>query len=151
MRELKATFDAIDMIVKSCDIDYGELKEKPIDASLLSEYSNQRIVNSFLFNFIKIQDKIGAKLFKKILYALKEIDDFSVPMKDVLHILEKLNIIRTADDWERLREVRNALAHEYPMDIPERLENIALALRGYEIIRDIYGDLKKYAVAENIV
>ena len=151
MRELKAAFDAIEMLLKSCDIDYDELKRSNIDESFLSDYSNQRIVNSFLFNFIKIQNKIGAKLFKKILFALKEIDDFSVPMKDVLHILEKLNIIREADDWERLREVRNALAHEYPMDISERIENIALALRGYEIIRDIYQDLKKYSIANEIV
>ena len=41
---------------------------------VFDDYSNVRVVNSFLFDFLKIQDKIGTKLFKKILYVAKEID-----------------------------------------------------------------------------
>jgi hypothetical protein len=71
-------------------------------------------------------------------------------MVDVLHILEKLDILENMDDWERLRELRNALSHEYPLDIQERVENIGLALTGYEKLRKIYFRLKQYCLAKGL-
>jgi len=142
MSELTEVFKTIDLLLKSCEIDYLELKKHKIDELFFTDYGNQRIINSFLFNFIKIQDKIGAKLFKKVLYSQKEIDDESLPMKDVLNLLEKLRIIDSSDSWEKLREIRNALTHEYPFDIEERIENIKLALGGYDTLRTIYHNLK---------
>ncbi len=144
MQELKDIFSTIDQLIQSCDRDYVELKAKDINDSLFNDFYNQRLVNSFLFSFIKIQDKIGAKLFKKILYELKEIDNLSVSMKDILNILEKLEIIDNTDDWDRLREIRNGLAHEYPSDIQERVDNVQLSLQGYELVKDIYNRLKQY-------
>jgi hypothetical protein len=151
MQELKDIFSTIDQLIQSCDLDYVELEAINIDDSLFNEYYNQRLVNSFLFSFIKIQDKIGTKLFKKILYELKEIDNLSVPMKDILNILEKLEIINNTDDWDRLREIRNNLAHEYPSDIQERVDNVQFSLQGYELIKDIYNNLKKYCEINSII
>ena len=142
MSELTEVFKTIDLLLKSCEIDYLELKNHKIDELFFADYGNQRIINSFLFNFIKIQDKIGAKLFKKVLYSQKEIDDESLPMKDVLNLLEKLKILDHSDNWERLREIRNALTHEYPFDIIERIENIKLAMDGYDTLTAIYQKLK---------
>jgi hypothetical protein len=150
VQELKGVFESIDQMIKSCDIDFTELNSKEINETLFANYPEQRLVNSFLFNFQKIQDRIGAKLFKRVLYILKETDDFSLPMVDVLHILEKLDILENMDDWERLRELRNALSHEYPLDIQERVENIGLALTGYEKLRKIYFRLKQYCLAKGL-
>ncbi|NWF66334.1 MAG: hypothetical protein HXX81_02585 [Campylobacterales bacterium] len=127
-----------------CDIDYLELKSKEIDEKFFEDYLNQRIVNSFLFNFSKIQDKIGAKLFKKVLYVQKEIDSENTNMRDVLNLLEKLEVIESATDWDRVREIRNILSHGYPFSLLERIENIHLAMDGYEIIKKIYLNLKSY-------
>jgi hypothetical protein len=107
-------------------------------------------VNSFLFNYIKIQDKIGAKLFRTLLLELKEIDNLSIPMIDILHILEKLNILTDTDQWERLREIRNLIAHEYPSDISECIENIQLALKGYVILKTLFNNIKDYAASKNL-
>lgn len=126
---------------KSADIDFEELKTKEITTDFFDDYNNTRLVNSFLFNFSKLQDKIGAKLFRKSLYESKEIDDVYLPMIDVLNILEKLDIIEDANNWDELREIRNAIAHEYPFHIDERVENIKLALKGYEILKEIYANL----------
>ncbi len=65
---LKPLFDSLDCLFKSCEIDYVLLKEQTLSEPWLSNYSNQRIVNSFLFNYIKIQDKLGASLFRKLLF-----------------------------------------------------------------------------------
>ena len=139
--ELKELFILIDNLFKSCEIDYKELKQKDINEKFFNEYSSVRIINSFLFNYSKIQDKIGAKLFRKFLYVINEIDTLDTPMVDVLNILEKLDILKK-DEWESLREIRNSLIHEYPYNIQERVENIKLALNGYESLKQIYKNIK---------
>ena len=140
---LEAMFLNIDTMMKSCFIDFNELEKSDIDEHFFEEYSNTRIVNSFLFNFGKLQDKIGAKLFKQVLYELREIDEFSLTMIDVLHKLEALTIIDSIEQWDKLREIRNILAHEYPFDIEERVENISLAMDGFIILEKIYMRLKE--------
>lgn len=130
MSEKEEIFKIIDVMMINCQIDYDELKSQEIDKNFFKDYQNTRIVNSFLFSYSKIQDKIGAKLFRKVLYEPKEIDDENMPMKDILNLLEKLSILQKASDWDRLRGIRNNLAHEHPFDIEERIENIHLALRG---------------------
>ena len=145
---LEAMFLNIDTMMKSCLIDFNELTETDIDAYFFEEYGNTRIVNSFLFNFGKLQDKIGAKLFKQVLYELREIDDFSLSMIDTLHKLEELRVIENIEQWDKLREIRNILAHEYPFDIEERIENIALAMDGFLMLEKIYLALKKNIILE---
>ena len=142
MNELKEIFNMCDVMFVNADIDYDELTSTDITEKFFEDYNNTRIVNSFLFNFSKLQDKIGAKLFKKALYELKEIDGYSVAMIDVLNKLEKLEIVDDSNAWDRLREIRNILAHEYPLDIDERVENIQLALDGYRELKKIYLKLK---------
>ena len=142
MERLSYLLETIDALFKSCDIDYAALSELDRDATLFTDYEKQRIVNSFLFNYMKLQDKIGAKLFKSILFELREIDDDTIPMKDVLNRLEKLGLIEQASQWDTLREIRNAIAHEYPLDMEERLENIAIAMNGYISLKQMYLNLK---------
>jgi len=129
---------------KNAQIDYTLLKQQKIDNHFFADYNHTRIVNSFLFNFGKLQDKIGAKLFKQVFYDMKEIDSFSLSMIDVLNLLEKHEILQNIEQWERLREIRNILAHEYPFDIEERIENIYLALEGFDELQHIYSHLKTY-------
>ncbi len=143
MNELKEIFNMCDVMFANADIDYNELISTNITETFFEDYNNTRVVNSFLFNFSKLQDKIGAKLFKKALYELKEIDSYSIAMIDVLNRLEKLEIVEDSSEWDSLREIRNILAHEYPLDIDERVENIALALDGYKQLKKIYIKLKE--------
>lgn len=128
-------------IAKNARIDYEELQRHTIDEEFFQNYENVRIVNSFLFNFSKLQDKIGAKLFRQALYAMQEINDMNLPMVEVLSILEKLDVLQM-HEWQKLREIRNILAHEYPYDVQERIENIQLALEGFVILEKIFERLK---------
>ena len=143
MEELNTIFESCDRLFVQADIDYRDIKKIGLSEDFFDDYHSIRIVNSFLFNFAKLQDKIGAKLFKKILYELKEIDSYSIPMIDVLNKLEKLKIIDSTLKWDRLREIRNILSHEYPLNTTERIENIELALDGYLLLKDIYDNIKK--------
>jgi len=142
---LRSIFETLEQLFGSCENDYALLKGQTLSAAWLGNYSNQRVVNSFLFNYIKIQDKLGAGLFRKLLFSLREIDNENIPMIDILNLLEKLEIIASVQEWDQLREIRNAIAHEYPSDIEERLENIALALRGYEQLKSLFANIRQYA------
>ena len=141
---LKTMFLAIDTMFKNAQIDYALLKKQKIDMHFFDDYNQTRIVNSFLFNFGKLQDKIGAKLFKQVFYDMKEIDSFSLSMLDILNLLEKYEILQNIEQWDKLREIRNILSHEYPFDIQERIENIDLALEGFNELKHIYDNLKNY-------
>ena len=77
MNELQEIFNMCDVMFANADIDYNELISTDITQVFFEDYNNTRVVNSFLFNFSKLQDKIDAKLFKKVLYELKEIDSIS--------------------------------------------------------------------------
>lgn len=141
---LSVQFAMLDQLFHSCQQDYDLLACATLDANWLSSYDHQRIVNSFLFNYIKIQDKLGAKLFRTLLYELREVSDDSMPMIDVLNLLEKLRIVDDAQSWDRLREIRNAIAHDYPMSVQERLEMIGLAIQGYDLLRQTYQRIRDY-------
>jgi len=82
------------------------------------------------------------KFFKELLYELREIDSFSVPMIDVIHHLEKLNIVDNLDEWDTLREIRNTLTHEYAMEFDDRIENIKRAIWAYKELRTIFKKTK---------
>ena len=142
MEELKELFKLIDKILQNAVIDYNELLRYEIDTDFLEDVQNRRLANSFLFYFSKIQDKIGAKLFKKVLYELGEIDSFIIPFRDVLDILEKLEIIET-DKWLLIREIRNELSHDYPFNIEDSVENLKLAIKFFPQILEIYNKLKE--------
>ncbi len=148
---LKPIFESLEGLFNSCEIDYALLKEQTLNEAWFKDYSNQRIVNSFLFNYIKIQDKLGASLFRKLLFSLREINNENLSMIDILNLLEKLEIIQSVAEWDRLREIRNVIAHEYPSDIEERLENMALALSGYEQIKRLYANIKQYAQLKGVM
>jgi AAA+ ATPase superfamily predicted ATPase len=148
---LKSIFETLEQLFGSCEMDYALLKDQTLNAAWLGDYSNQRVVNSFLFNYIKIQDKLGASLFRKLLFSLREIDNENLSMIDILNLLEKLEIIESVQKWDQLREIRNVIAHEYPSDIEERVENIALALRGYEQLKSLFANIKQYTRLKGVL
>ena len=67
MNRLKEIIKLCDDISRSAKIDFKELQRQKIDENFFQTYENIRVVNSFLFNFTKLQDKMGAKLFKLFL------------------------------------------------------------------------------------
>jgi hypothetical protein len=76
----------------------------------------QRLSDQLLFRFTKLHDALGERLVSATLARLAEPAEVW-PMRDRLNRLEKLGYLN-ADDWQRWRELRNRLSHEYP-DQPE--------------------------------
>jgi len=80
-------------------------------------------IDQMVFRFTKLQDEIGNNTFRFLLAYLQE-DIDGKPFRDILNTLERLQIIDSGDIWLSLREIRNDLAHEYPMMLDETIEKL---------------------------
>jgi hypothetical protein len=80
-------------------------------------------IDQMVFRFTKLQDEIGNNTFRFLLDYLEE-DILNKPFRDILNILERLKIIESCDTWLTLREIRNDIAHEYPVMVDETIEKL---------------------------
>ncbi len=99
----------------------------PLTVDKYNSFSEATIgnVDQLVFRFTKLQDEIGNTTFRLLLEFLEE-DIDNKPFRDILNILERLQIIDLSDDWLIMREIRNDLAHEYPMMLDETIEKLNL-------------------------
>ena len=147
---LKNRVVLLDKLFDNIEVDFNDLKNLEIKDSIFEDIEKRRIISSFLFNFLKIQDMLGAKFFKELLYELKEIEERHLPMLDILYSLERLEIIDNLDEWDEIREVRNFITHEYPLS-ESRTNTLKKALIYYPKMRNIYEEAKKYLKNKNII
>lgn len=85
-----------------------------LDATSFAEFLHNPIDMAFadqiIYRFSKVQDTMGAKLFKAfLLYQGENVDH---PFRDILNSLEQQGIL-DVEEWFALREIRNEIAHNY--------------------------------------
>jgi len=87
----------------------------PLSGSGFSQITPVEIAlfDQFIYRFSKLQDIMGARLFKQLLEALEE-DTSGLPFIDILFKMEKLHLLEDARNWIDLRQIRNIVSHEYP-------------------------------------
>jgi len=83
------------------------------------------LFDQLIYRFSKLQDSMGARLFKQLLEVLEE-DISGLPFIDILYKMEKLNLIDNAKDWISLRQIRNTISHEYPFLKEVQIEELNL-------------------------
>ena len=135
-----------------CDRHILRIKEALKDLSShlplqLDEYAAQdtelvRCIDQFIFRFSKLQDSMGAKLFRYILEYLDE-DIKYLPMRDILNRLERYSIIPSSHEWIYIRELRNDIAHDYPIDEKDTVTALNELISKTEILFEIYDGLKE--------
>ncbi len=133
--------ETIEALLRSTGLDYADVSSMKLEKATFEDLHRSRIVNSFLFNVGRLQDNMGAKFFKEVLLELREIDTAAVPMLDVIHKLEKLRIVDSLEEWDHLREIRNALTHDYSTDFDDRVQNVKRAMWAFEELRRIYAEM----------
>ncbi len=77
---------------------------------------NHETLAAFRIRFSEFQEHMG-KLMRAI--AIEE-EQETEPYSAILLYMEKLGLIDTAERWKEIRELRNAINHEYEEDV-ERL------------------------------
>ncbi len=84
--------------------------DKKIYEKILSHIEDIAFCDQVLYRFSKLQDSMGAKLFKSVL--LSQGENVNKPFLDILNQLETIDIINV-DEWFEMRDLRNEIAHDY--------------------------------------
>ena len=101
-------------------------------------------IDQLVFRFTKLQDEIGNNTFRFLLEFLQE-DILNKPFRDILNILERLQIIDSSDVWLTMREIRNDLTHEYPVMIDETIEKLNHLYNQLPILEQILKTIEQKA------
>ena len=109
----------------------------PLKKEDFNDTEKVKTIDSFIYRFIKIQDKMGEKLFPAVLQALLEYEAH-MPFIDILNKLEKLELLQSTDEWIDFRNLRNTLTHEYPDNEDEIIQAIALAVDAYKKMLSVF-------------
>lgn len=91
--------------------------------------------------FSKLQDFIGSKIFSTLLTLMQE-DSPNLSVLDRLHKLEKLEIIKDALQWISMREMRNMLTHDYPLQDEVIVRHFAEICKDAKILLDLWQILR---------
>ena len=94
-----------------------------------------------IYRFSKLQDTIGAKLFKSFL--LYQGETTNKPFLDILNYLEKLDILEV-DEWFKLRDLRNSIAHDYENSSDENSDILNLIYTYKPKLETILNRMTKY-------
>lgn len=87
----------------------------PLTEERLSALKDEKLahLDQFIYRFTKLQDSMARRLLPS-LYTYLENDTRPQPFIDILNRLEQLDVITDAASWQRFRNLRNNLAHDYP-------------------------------------
>ncbi len=148
----------IEKILYECDMHTKRLSRAitkmspvmPLDSDrylLLTEDEIEHI-DQFLFRFAKLQDAMGAKLFRYIMLYLGE-DIENRPFIDILNRMEKIGLIDSANEWRELREDRNELSHNYENEPISMSISINILYEKSERLIEIYNRIKSYYLSKS--
>ncbi len=129
---LKDIISKAELHMKRAESAKNEIKEwKVLTISCFEDSVKVKTIDSFIYRFIKLQDLVEQKLFKAY---LDDVGDYRDDMSflDILDRLEKLKVIKSADQWMDYRKLRNELTHEYPDNESEILEGIKIAMDAFD-------------------
>ena len=129
--ELEIHFRRIDALLPELE-SYMPFKESDFE-----DIEKIKTIDSFIYRFTKIQDRMGEKFFPLVLTELYEYKR-TMALIDVLHRLEKLELLSSSDKWIEYRKLRNVLTHEYPDNEDEIIEAINLSIEAYVDMKNIY-------------
>ena len=113
-------------------------KWMPLSTESLADKALLRILDQIAYRFAKLQDSMGEKVLPLILELAAEPVFASATFAEKLNRLERITAIPSAEEWKKLRIVRNAVAHEYPDDPELRISAIKRFLAGATKLNLLY-------------
>ena len=120
-----------------------ELRQFDLDVDIFKDFEKIKVIDTFIYRFIKFQDMLGDKFFKVFLDELGEYkDNFS--FIDVLDKLEKFEFIDDMEKFRGYRKLRNELTHEYPSNEEYILEGIKEAILAFDELERVFEKMVDY-------
>ena len=108
--------------------------------------SQIRTLDQLIFRFGKLQDAIGTRLLPALLQLLQEWQE-NEAFLDKLNRAEKLGLLDSVEQWQRLRELRNQITHEYPDNPKAIISGLRRLVAHVPILLEVHEQLAKAAAA----
>lgn len=142
MKDIRIILQEIDKHKERLEYTKSKIEKWQLSQQLLENPEVAQTIDSFIFRFSKMQDSMGEKLFPLILETLGE-ETRNKPFIDILNRLERLEFIPSADEWKKLRNLRNSLTDTYPWEKEILLEEIKQAFKYSDEMVKIYLQIKE--------
>ncbi len=97
--------------------------------------------DQFLYRYTKLQDTIGANIVRTLAMWL-EYNDRTLSFIDCLNILERHSVIESTKDFEKLRDIRNSITHDYSDNIDEQAFTLNNVYKAYNSLLVIFDNIK---------
>ncbi len=94
----------------------------PLKSYYDTEVESKFLVDAFIYSIAKLQELLG-KLLRFFLRKVGYNVDAMYPI-DIINLAEKLGIVDSSKEWFELRELRNAVNHDYSLLEEELVETI---------------------------
>jgi len=128
-----------------------EIKEKKLLENFdMDDFETVKVIDTFIFRFIKLQDYLGQKLFRRFLEEIGELYE-NMSFIDILDKLERLEIISLSEEWIEIRKLRNKLTHEYPDEIEEMKKEIEIAINKIPVLEEAIENLENFLKKRKII
>ena len=122
------------------------LKAENIDElwvkALEGNYVLSERLDAFVARFGRFQDHLGDKLIPELIKLMLEKPSSAL---DNLNRMEKLGVLRSVDEWVKVRWLRNKLIHEYVVDSAEFALALKQAIQAVELLNKTADSLREYA------
>lgn len=136
--------DKINLHKKRLKMALKEIKEwDSLNCEIFEDFEKIKVIDTFIYRFIKLQDMMGEKLFKSFLNDIGEYKNV-MSLFDILDKLEKFEIIDSISSWMFYRKLRNQLTHEYPNNEDDIIEGIQIAIDTFDNLEMILYNIIKY-------
>ena len=109
-------------------------------AKLVENIQDLAFSDQIIYRFAKLQDSMGAKLFKSLL--LYQGENVNKPFLDILNQLEKMDIV-DVEEWFEIRDLRNEISHDYDNNNEKAMEILDMIIELKDELRNILTSIKK--------
>ena len=115
----------------------------PLDIESFQQLSEIQLdkLDVLVFRFSKLQDLLGQKIFRFILEYSGF--DTNISFVKILSQLERESLLEV-DRWRDLRDIRNAIAHEYPDEEDSMIEEINFIYKEVWYLVELSQRLEEY-------
>lgn len=142
---------SIDDLFKECDLHLLALQEAmarcphPLTADDFATRNANLVaaLDQFAYRFVKLQDVMSVQLFRRFALEVLHEPVESLPVIDILNLLERYGYLPSTLRWQEIREIRNQITHEYRLDPDELIVTIQIAFGMVAELSVIVNNLRK--------
>lgn len=106
-------------------------------------------LDQFAYRFTKLQDVMSVQLFRRFALDVLHEPVESLPIIDILNLLERYGYLPSVARWQEIREIRNQITHEYRLDPSELIVTLEIAFGMVAEMSEILAKLKTICEEKN--